>query len=106
MDLQRKQTDLVTGKTFTTSLSTGSYSQSHIVPYTPQRPSSADSSIEKKKQVTRSKSLGWDISEPELKRRGRVASYKVYTVEGRIKSSLRSGVRWFKDKFQDIRYRW
>ncbi|KAH7447870.1 hypothetical protein KP509_01G124900 [Ceratopteris richardii] len=42
----------------------------------------------------------------ELKRRRRVASYKAYTVEGRIKFSLRSGVRWIKNKYLDIRYGW
>ncbi|KAH7403933.1 hypothetical protein KP509_15G001500, partial [Ceratopteris richardii] len=45
-------------------------------------------------------------SSPELKRRRRVASYKAYTVEGRIKFSLRSGVRWIKNKYLDIRYGW
>ncbi|KAH7388282.1 hypothetical protein KP509_16G067600 [Ceratopteris richardii] len=106
MDMQRKQTGLVTGKTFTTSAPMGSYSQSQIIPYTPPRPTHVNNNVAKKKSVTKSKSFSWSLDDPELKRRRRVASYKAYTVEGRIKFSLRSGVRWIKNKYLDIRYGW
>ena len=40
----------------------------------------------------------WCFSDPEVKRRRRVASYKAYSVEGKVKASFRRGFRWIKDK--------
>jgi hypothetical protein len=37
-----------------------------------------------------------------MKRRRRVASYKAYSVEGKVKTSLRRGLRWFKGKCFEI----
>ncbi|KAM3409938.1 hypothetical protein ACQJBY_002289 [Aegilops geniculata] len=48
----------------------------------------------------------WCFSDPEMKRRRRVASYKAYSVEGKVKSSLRRGLRWFKGKCSDIFHGW
>jgi hypothetical protein len=48
----------------------------------------------------------WCFSDPEMKRRRRVASYKAYSVEGKVKSSLRRGLRWFKGKCSDIFHAW
>ena len=36
--------------------------------------------------------------DPEAKRRRRVAGYKAYAVEARVKASLRNGFRWIKDR--------
>ncbi|CAN6347197.1 unnamed protein product [Urochloa humidicola] len=44
----------------------------------------------------------WCLSDPEMKRRRRVASYKAYSVEGKVKASLRRGIRWFKGKCSEI----
>ncbi|CAN6337919.1 unnamed protein product [Urochloa humidicola] len=44
----------------------------------------------------------WCLSDPEMKRRRRVASYKAYSVEGKVKASLRRGLRWFKGKCSEI----
>ena len=38
-------------------------------------------------------------SDRESKRRKRIAKYKVYTIEGRMKASFRKGIRWIKSKF-------
>ncbi|CAK7337818.1 unnamed protein product [Dovyalis caffra] len=38
---------------------------------------------------------------PEMKRRKRVAQYNMYTMEGKIKSSLRNSFKWIKSKFVD-----
>ena len=43
-------------------------------------------------------------SDPETKRKKRVASYNVYTVEGKLKASVRSSFKWIKNKLDDIRY--
>ncbi|XP_062208408.1 uncharacterized protein LOC133909882 [Phragmites australis] len=40
----------------------------------------------------------WCFSDPEMKRQRRVARYKAYGVEGKVKASLRRGLRWFKRK--------
>jgi hypothetical protein len=41
-----------------------------------------------------------------MKRRRRVASYKAYSVEGKMKASLRRGLRWFKGKCSEIFHGW
>lgn len=43
-------------------------------------------------------------SNPELKRRRRVAGYNMYAMEGKLKSSLRSSFKWIKSKFSDDFY--
>ncbi|MCO5559658.1 hypothetical protein L7F22_013259 [Adiantum nelumboides] len=112
MDARRQQTDFVTGKTFTTSASVGSYSQSQIIPYGQPRLDfgsnyGSNSGNIGQTKVTKSKSASsWNLDDPEVKRRRRVASYKVYTVEGRMKLSLCKSVRWFKNKYFEMRYGW
>jgi len=44
----------------------------------------------------------WSLSDPEVKRRKRVASYKVYAVEGRVKASFLKSFRWIKDKYSEM----
>ncbi|KAJ4701040.1 DUF3511 domain protein [Melia azedarach] len=43
-------------------------------------------------------------NDPELKRKKRIASYNVFTVENKLKSSVRNSFKWFKNKFTDVRY--
>uniref|UniRef100_A0A453T4N0 DUF3511 domain-containing protein n=4 Tax=Triticinae TaxID=1648030 RepID=A0A453T4N0_AEGTS len=42
------------------------------------------------------------FNDPEMKRRQRVAGYKAYAVKGKVKASLRRGLRWFKRKCSGI----
>ena len=42
--------------------------------------------------------VSWWSGDPEAKRRRRVAGYKAYAVEARVKASLRNGFRWIKDR--------
>ncbi|OWM86082.1 uncharacterized protein LOC116212207 [Punica granatum] len=44
----------------------------------------------------------WGFTDPEMKRKKRIARYKAYGVEGRLKASLRRGIRWIKDKCSQI----
>lgn len=44
--------------------------------------------------------LWWN--DPEMKRRGRVAKYKFYGAEGKMKISLKKGYRWIKKKCLEI----
>ncbi|EOY06657.1 hypothetical protein QUC31_016171 [Theobroma cacao] len=41
----------------------------------------------------------WGVGNPELKRQRRVVKYKSYAVEAKLKSSLRHGFRWMKNKY-------
>ncbi|XP_022634539.1 uncharacterized protein LOC111241301 [Vigna radiata var. radiata] len=44
-------------------------------------------------------------NDPELKRKKRIKSYNVFTVEGNLKTTVRNGFKWIKNKFGDIRTR-
>ncbi|KQK12331.1 uncharacterized protein LOC112269406 [Brachypodium distachyon] len=52
-----------------------------------------------------SSSASWWAGDPEAKRRRRVAAYKAYAVEARVKASLRRGFRWIKDRCTGIVHR-
>ncbi|XP_072975115.1 uncharacterized protein [Typha angustifolia] len=56
--------------------------------------------------VPASSSGAWCFGDPEMQRRRRVASYKVYSVEGKVKASLRKGFRWIKGKCSEIIHGW
>ncbi|KAL1212060.1 hypothetical protein V5N11_028269 [Cardamine amara subsp. amara] len=56
--------------------------------------------IKKSKSVPnadRAASRSWSFSDPESRRKRRVAGYKVYSVEQKMKGSLRKSFKWFKD---------
>lgn len=40
----------------------------------------------------------WGLTDAEMKRKKRIARYKAYAVEGKVKSSLKNGFRWIKHK--------
>ncbi|KAK7380527.1 hypothetical protein VNO78_33040 [Psophocarpus tetragonolobus] len=42
-------------------------------------------------------------NDPELKRKKRIKAYNVFTVEAKVKTSVRNGFKWIKNKFGDIR---
>ncbi|VFQ73868.1 unnamed protein product [Cuscuta campestris] len=42
------------------------------------------------------------VNDPEVKRRKRIARYKVYAMEGRVKATIRKGVWWIKNKCSRI----
>ncbi|KAL7114047.1 hypothetical protein ACP275_04G096300 [Erythranthe tilingii] len=46
-----------------------------------------------------SSSKNWNLNmdQPELQRKKRVAGYKAYGVEGKMKSSFRTSFKWIKD---------
>ncbi|XP_076914931.1 uncharacterized protein LOC143574101 [Bidens hawaiensis] len=60
--------------------------------------------VDFKKQKSTTKS--WSFNDPEFQRKKRVASYKVYSVEGRVKGSFRKSFRWIKDKYTHVVYGW
>ncbi|XP_050230931.1 uncharacterized protein LOC126679950 [Mercurialis annua] len=48
----------------------------------------------------------WSFNDPELQRKKRVASYKVYSVEEKMKGSFRKSFRWIKDSYTQVVYGW
>ncbi|MCL7024654.1 hypothetical protein MKW94_029636 [Papaver nudicaule] len=82
-----------------------SYSSSYVSSSaTPQMGSGKDNKFKKAKSGGTSKI--WCFNDPELQRKKRVASYKVYSVEGNIKGTFRKSVRWIKDKYTKAVYGW
>ncbi|GMI98871.1 hypothetical protein like AT2G47480 [Hibiscus trionum] len=69
----------------------GTRSRSPDLPPVPPRTSQASSS-----------SKPWGFTDPEMKRKKRIAKYKVYTVEGKVKASFRKGLRWIKNKCSQV----
>lgn len=51
-------------------------------------------------------SAGGLFGDPELQRKKRVAGYKVYAVEGKVKGSFRKSFRWLKDRYTQVVYGW
>ncbi|KAI3449421.1 hypothetical protein Pfo_006086 [Paulownia fortunei] len=73
--------------------------------YTTSRPRTPDSPPVRPEATRPSEAAAakpWGFSDPEMKRRKRIARYKVYTVEGRVKASIRNGLRWIKNKCSEI----
>lgn len=62
--------------------------------------------IKKGKSNLGSSSKSWGFNDPELQRKKRVASYKVYAMEGKMKGSLRKSFRWIKDTYSQVVYGW
>ncbi|XP_052211222.1 uncharacterized protein LOC127814039 [Diospyros lotus] len=58
-----------------------------------------DLKVKKGKSTGASSSKSWSFNDPEFQRKKRIASYKVYTVEGKVKGSLRKSFRWLKDRY-------
>ncbi|WOL20394.1 hypothetical protein Cni_G29199 [Canna indica] len=82
----------------TTSYSYGGYGSKSIKEKVAAPPPSSSSS---------SKKGGWVFSsDPDFQRRKRVAGYKAYAVEGRVKGSFRRSFRWLKDRYTQILYGW
>ncbi|KAK9078474.1 hypothetical protein SSX86_002531 [Deinandra increscens subsp. villosa] len=46
----------------------------------------------------------WSFRDPEFQRKKRVAGYKVYSVEGKVKGSFRKSFRWIKEKYVHVVY--
>lgn len=51
-----------------------------------------------------SSSRSWSFTDPELQRKKRVASYKAYTLEGKVKGSLKKSFRWLKGRCTKLIY--
>ncbi|GER34360.1 hypothetical protein STAS_10575 [Striga asiatica] len=44
-------------------------------------------------------SKSWSLNDPELQRKKRVAGYKAYTVEGKMKGSIKKSFKWLRERY-------
>ncbi|XP_068663073.1 uncharacterized protein [Aristolochia californica] len=96
--------EIASGKTFSTNqIVTGKNFASNQA-YVSSSTRSSDTASHRVKLKTSSK--GWSFNDPEMKRRKRVAAYKVYSMEGKMKASFRKGIRWIKVKCSDLVHGW
>ncbi|KAJ9183800.1 hypothetical protein P3X46_007608 [Hevea brasiliensis] len=65
-----------------------------------------DARFKKGKSTNGSVSKSWSFNDAELQRKKRVASYKVYTVEGKVKGSFKKSFRWLKDRYTRVVNGW
>ncbi|KDP34075.1 hypothetical protein JCGZ_07646 [Jatropha curcas] len=65
-----------------------------------------DFKLKKGKSTSGSSSKSWILNDPEFQRKKRVASYKMYSAEGKVKGSFRRSFRWLKDRYTQVVYGW
>lgn len=65
-----------------------------------------DLKLKKGKSTSGSTSKSWSFTDPEFQRKKRVANYKMYGVEGKVKASFRKSFRWLKDRYTRVVYGW
>jgi len=82
-----------------------SYSVSNAVSAQPNQLGN-EVKIKKGKSNLGSFSKRWSFNDPELKRKRRVANYKVYAMEGKMKGTLRKSIRWIKDTCTQVVHGW
>ncbi|GFP84475.1 hypothetical protein PHJA_000591400 [Phtheirospermum japonicum] len=49
-------------------------------------------------------SKSWSFNDPELLRKKRLASYKAYTVEGKMKDSIKKSYKWLRQRYTLLVY--
>lgn len=60
--------------------------------------------FKKGKSTSGAVSKSWSFSDPEVQRKKRVATYKAYTVEGKVKGSFKKSIRWIKERYSLMVY--
>lgn len=93
-----RRVEIVSGKSFTAG------NQVYAMTSRPWSPDPAPQ-VPRGSQAAASSSTSskpWGFSDPEMKRKKRIAKYKVYTIEGKVKASIRTGFRWIKNKCSEI----
>ncbi|XP_004498869.2 uncharacterized protein [Cicer arietinum] len=78
-----------------------SYAQSQM------GPNNKDLKLKKRKNIYSRSSISksWSFADDsEFQRKKRVASYKMYSVEGKVKGSLKKSFKWLKDRYLYVVY--
>ncbi|KAK9102531.1 hypothetical protein Sjap_019785 [Stephania japonica] len=94
-------------RSYSTSYATSSSSVPHQTHYPNTiTNNNKDLKVKREKEGSSSSSKIWNFGDPEFQRRKRVASYKMYGVEGKMKGSFRRSFRWLKDRYTRVVYGW
>jgi len=83
------------------SYSDFSYAQAQTGPNNKDLKLKKEKSISSRSSISKSWSFGDD---PEFQRKKRVASYKMYSVEGKVKGSFRKSFKWLKNRYWHVVY--
>lgn len=62
--------------------------------------------MKKGKNTVVKPSKSWSFNDPELQRKKRVAGYKIYAAEGKLKGSFRKSLRWIKNTYTQAIHGW
>ncbi|KAL4563810.1 hypothetical protein LXL04_027856 [Taraxacum kok-saghyz] len=102
MQIQPYNTNLQDFRCYSTSYASSS---SHTqMDYSNTNPTADKFKKHASKSTNGSMSKNWSFTDPELQRKKRVATYKAYTVEGKVKGSIKKSFRWIKDKYSQMVY--
>ena len=93
-----RRLEIVSGKSFGATNQVYTTRPTHSPLYLPPVPPR----VTRLSQNSAAAAKPWGFTDPEMKRRKRIAKYKVYTIEGRVKASIRSGLRWIKNKCSEM----
>lgn len=67
----------------------------------------APAGLDEAKRSSSSTKRRWlALGDPDMERKRRVAAYKAYGVEGRVKGSFRKSFKWIKDRYLHLVYGW
>lgn len=66
----------------------------------------APSSPSASKRGSMPRAAEWVGADPEMKRKKRVAQYKMLSVEAKVKHAVRGSCRWLKTKLLEVRHGW
>ncbi|CAJ2661074.1 hypothetical protein L195_g037424 [Trifolium pratense] len=69
--------------------------------YNPNQTYNKDVKMKKVKSISKSRSF---MNDAELQRKKRVAGYKIYDAEGKVKGSLRKSFKWIKNTYTQAIY--
>lgn len=87
--------EIVNGKGYSVDRSTQIYST---------RPNSPNfqPSIPPPPGAPRKTATPWRLIDAETKRKKRIATYKTYAMEGKVKATFKKGFRWIKNRYSQI----
>ncbi|KAK2649590.1 hypothetical protein Ddye_017079 [Dipteronia dyeriana] len=94
-----RRLEIVSGKSFSSGFGSN---QIYMTQYTNPDRGEAYPRATRPSHSASSSMRPWGFTDPEMRRKKRIAKYKVYTVEGNVKASLRKGLRWIKNKCSEI----
>ncbi|CAI9757686.1 unnamed protein product [Fraxinus pennsylvanica] len=90
----------------TTAAASYGSSSVHITPLPLHYLDHNPAKINKQKIKDSSSSKTWSLNDPELQRKKRIASYKAYSMEGKMKGSFKKSFSWIKETCNHVVHGW